>query len=59
LAMVRDAHDQYGCWTTKAEYTALAAASTWNDFLNILKTNSLYVEDSNTIQALKLIFNAP
>lgn len=59
LAMVRDAHDQYGCWSNATEYATLAAAATWANFLNALKVNSLYMEDSNTIQALKLVFNAP
>lgn len=58
LAMVQDAHDQYGSWTTAAEYAALAATTTWADFMNVLKTNSLWMEDGNALVALRAVFNA-
>jgi len=48
-----------GCWTNNAEYAALAATSTWADFMAILKKNSLWMEDGNRLRDLKLIYDAP
>lgn len=47
-----------GCWTNDAEYTALAATSTWAEFMTILKKNSLWMEDGNALVALKKVYDA-
>ena len=48
-----------GCWTNDAEYPALAATSTWAEFMAILKKNSLWMEDGNALVALKKVYDAP
>ena len=47
-----------GCWSKDAEYAALAATSTWAEFMTILKKNSLWMEDGNALAALKKVYDA-